>query len=259
MDEREAPWKEDETLQEALENYVRQGLQRREMLDFLSRDFTSYKWSLRSLDRRLRHFNIYYNREDVPDDEVKLAVEKELEGPGKLLGYRAMHKKIRQEHGLNVPRDQVYACMRELDPDGLEARGAVGGKRKKRKGHFTTKGPNWVHSLDGHDKLMGYQNSTFPLAIYGCIDTASRKLLWLKVWVTNSDPKIIGKWYLEYLEETKLMSAMLRLDKGTETGTMATMHSYLRRNHDDDMDPHGTVIYGPSTSNQVCLITTPKK
>ena len=122
MDEREAPWKEDETLQEALENYVRQGLQRREMLDFLSRDFTSYTWSLRSLDRRLRHFNIYYNREDVPDDEVKLAVEKELEGPGKLLGYRAMHKKIRQEHGLNVPRDQVYACMRELDPDGLWVR-----------------------------------------------------------------------------------------------------------------------------------------
>ena len=32
-------------------------------------------------------------------------------------------------------------------------------------------GPNWVHSLDGHDKLMGYQNSTFPLAIYGCLDS----------------------------------------------------------------------------------------
>ena len=83
--------------------------------------------------------------------------------------------------------------MTELDPEGLEARGGVGGKKKQQKGHFTTKGPNWVHSLDGHDKLMGYQNSTFPLAIYGCIDTASRKLLWLKVWVSNSDPKIVGR------------------------------------------------------------------
>ena len=43
---------------------------------------------------------------------------------------------------------------------------------------------------------------------------------------------------------------MLRLDKGTKTGTMATVHAFLRRHH-NDMDPHETVIYGPSTSNQV--------
>ena len=87
--------------------------------------------------------------------------------------------------------------MSELDPDGLETRGGVGGKKKRKKGHFMTKGTNWVHALDGHDKLMGYQNSTFPLAIYGSIDTASRKLLWLRVWVSNSEPKLIGKWYLD--------------------------------------------------------------
>lgn len=44
--------------------------------------------------------------------------------------------------------------MSELDPDGLETRGGVGGKKKRKKGHFTTKGTNWVHALDGHDKLM---------------------------------------------------------------------------------------------------------
>ena len=177
-------------------------------------------------------------------------MDEELKGPGKLLGYRALHKKIRLEHGLNVTRDQVYDVMSELDPQGLEARGNVGAKRQRKKGNFTTCGSNWVHSLDGHDKLMGYQNSTFPLAVYGCMDTASRKLLWLKVWVSNHDPKLIGRWYLEHLYETKIISAMLRVDKGTETGTMATMHAFLRRHH-NDMDPHETVIYGPSTSNQV--------
>ena len=82
------------------------------------------------------------------------------------------------------------------------------------------------------------------------MDTASRKLLWLKVWVSNHDPQLIGKWYLEHLYETKIISAMLRVDKGAETGTMATMHAFLRRHH-NDMDPHKTVICGPSTSNQV--------
>lgn len=88
------------------------------------------------------------------------------------------------------------------------------------------------------------------MAIYGSIDTASRKLLWLRVWVSNSEPKLIGKWYLEYLYETRVMSAMQHVDKGTETGVMATIHAFLQRNR-GDMDPHETVFYGPSTSNQV--------
>ncbi|XP_028417449.1 uncharacterized protein LOC114541833 [Dendronephthya gigantea] len=250
-DLREALWKNDNVLQEAMVKYVRQGLQRREILDFLTRDFPQYTWSLyRSLDRRLRHFSIYFNDDSVTVDEVIQAVQTELKGPGLLLGYRAMHKKIRQEHCLNVTRDQVYDVMNELCPEGLEARGGVGEKEQRKKGNFTTKGTNWVHSLDGHDKLMGYQNSTFPLAIYGCLDTASRKLLWLRIWVTNCDPKIIGKWYLEHLYETRIISAILRVDKGTETGVMATMHSFLRRYH-GDMDPQDTVIYGPSTANQI--------
>ena len=65
----------------------------------------------------------------------------------------------------------INEVMNELDSDGLEARECIGGKRKRKKGNFTSKGPNWVHSLDVHDKLMGYQNSTFPLAIYGCLDS----------------------------------------------------------------------------------------
>ena len=46
------------------------------------------------------------------------------------------------------------------------------------------------------------------------------------------------------------MASYIRLDKGTETGTMATMHAFLRHN-DEDTDACDTVLYGPSTSNQV--------
>ena len=47
------------------------------------------------------------------------AFETEPNRPGKLSGYRAVNKKIRQEHGLNVTKDQVYDVMNELDPDGF--------------------------------------------------------------------------------------------------------------------------------------------
>ena len=111
-------------------------------------------------------------------------------------------------------------------------------------------GTNWVHSLDGHDKLMGYQNSTYPLAVYGCLDSASRKILWLRIWVSNSDPNLIGYWYLQHIFETKKISSYLRLDKGTETGTMATIHAFLHQ-YSYEGDPCDTILYGPSTSNQV--------
>lgn len=250
-DNRTAKWKDNDDLKQAMEKYVRQGLTREEVLDFLESDFPEYTWSIRTLDRRLRYFDIYYNDKNIQLEEVKDAVEKELQGPGKLLGYRAMHRKIRQKYNLFTTRDKVYDVMSDLDPDGLAARGGVGGKRAMKKGNFSSKGPNFVHSLDGHDKLMGYQNSTFPIAIYGCLDTASRKLMWIRVWISNSNPQLIGRWYLEHLMETNLMPAIIRLDKGMETGTMATMHAFLRSKHDDDMEPDDTVIYGPSTSNQV--------
>jgi len=96
----------------------------------------------------------------------------------------------------------MMLCSEDLEKrKDLEIKRRLENKKKATKGHFTTNGPNWVWSLDGHDKLMGYQNSTFPLAIYGCIDTASRKIVWLRVWNTNSKPELIGKWYYEYLLE----------------------------------------------------------
>ena len=109
-------WKEDVVLKEEMAKYVKQGFRRREMLDFLKRDFAQYAWSLRTVDRRLRHFDIQYNDKNVSVEEVKDVVKKELDGPGKLLGYRAMHRKVRQVHDVNVPRDLFHAAMYDLDP-----------------------------------------------------------------------------------------------------------------------------------------------
>lgn len=242
-------WKDDLLLKEALQNYIKIGLTRNEILDFIQRDFGQYAWSLRTLDRRLQHFEIRSNDYTVSVEQVRDAVRQELQGPGRLLDYRAMHKKIRQVHDLAVPRDLVHDVMFELDPHGLEDR-APGFKAKKKKGNFTSPGPNFVHSCDGHDKLMGFQNSTFPIAVYGSLDTCSRKVMWMRAWMHNSDPKLIGRFYLEFLYEQRTMASILRVDKGTETGVLATMHAYLRQQH-GDMDPEETILFGPSTSNQV--------
>ena len=84
-DNRAALWKHDENLKIAIKKYVTQGLQRNEALDFLQRDFPHYPWSMRSLDRRMRHFEINYNDSGTDYEAVKKAVKEELVGPGKFI------------------------------------------------------------------------------------------------------------------------------------------------------------------------------
>ena len=249
MARRSSEWKDDGQLQEDITQYVREGLQRKQVLDYMERDYSKYKWSMRTLENRMRYFGVKYVSYDTPVDKLKEAVTDELNGPGRLLGYRAMNKKLRLKYDIKVPRDRVYDMMFEIDPQGLEERRPMAKKAKK--GDFVSRGPDWVHSLDGHDKMMGYQNWTFPLAVYGSIDTCSRKLLWIKVWDTNSEPNIVGKWYLENIREAQIVPNFIRIDRGTETGVMGTIHAYLRRNHGDLEDPTKSVMYGPSTANQV--------
>ena len=60
-----ADWKNDEELEADLQDYVRRNFQRLEILDFLKQKDPMYRWSLRTLCRRMRHFDIKYTNYDV--------------------------------------------------------------------------------------------------------------------------------------------------------------------------------------------------
>ena len=109
---------DDNDLNNDLARFVSLNLKRMEILDFLRKDYPMYAWSLRSLARRMQYFGIHFTDYDVEVNDVEAAVQKEISGPGKLLGYRAMHKKIREIHGLNVPTDLFYMVMAKKDPRG---------------------------------------------------------------------------------------------------------------------------------------------
>ena len=85
-----------------------------------------------------------------------------------------MNQKLRTGYSIQVPRHLVHNVIRDVDPEGIAA-GQVNKKIKKNIQSFTSEGPYWIVSLDGHDKLCGLQDSTFPLGVYGCMETFSRK------------------------------------------------------------------------------------
>ena len=77
----------------------------------------------------MAHFGVKYVDYGTDLKVLERAVKEETIGPGQLLGYRSMHKKLREHHHLAVPRGLVYDVMTQIDPEGLESRGKVGQKK----------------------------------------------------------------------------------------------------------------------------------
>ena len=53
---------------------------------------------------------------------------------------------------------------------------------------------------------------------------------------------IIGRMYLQYLFETEVLPINLRIDRGTETGKMATIHAHLLIQHKVMFDPTDSLL-----------------
>ena len=62
---------------------------------------------------------------------------------------------------------------------------------------------------------------------------------------------IIGKKYLDFLNDYNYMPRFLRIDRGTETGIMAAIHSYLIDIVGDFNESSDSVIYGKSPTNKI--------
>ena len=141
-------WKEDEDLKEMLVDLVGKGWKQEVVLDFVSRDFEEYAWSLITLKRRLKHFGIEYYNKEIEPLEIAAAVSEEIGGAGRDLGYRTMTKKLCEKHKLQVPQHCVLQVMQVIDPNGVAQRGAEVGKKKGRpaNGRFFSPVSGLTHS-----------------------------------------------------------------------------------------------------------------
>lgn len=197
--------------------------------------------SLRSLKSKLKKLSLFRQRHYTPPHLVRAAIEEELKGPGQHYGYRLMWQTLRQKYCMTVRRDDVMALMAELDPSGVQLRA----RRRFIRRVYSSCGPNYVWHADGYDKLKPY-----GLAISGCIDGYSRKVLWLVCQASNKDPGVIAQNYVQCVSEFGKIPMRLRTDCGTENGTMVAMHCTLRSSHTDDFAGAASHMYGSSTANQ---------
>ena len=192
------------------------------------------KMSLRTLKRRLKELRLNKSHATASAAVVKQIREKEIEGPSMLHGYRSMWNKLRTIYNIIAPRDSVMEILREADPLHSNEKRSQNLERRC----YRSNGLNETWHVGGYEKLKPYR---FP--IHGCIDDFSRKMIWVKVCITNNDPKIPASFYIQTEQYFKYFPSKVQTDCGTENGILAAPQCALV----GSADAHR---YGSSPSNQ---------
>ena len=166
-----------------------------------------------TLLNKLKEYGLRRRGNVVDRNRVKECIEQELDGSGQMLGYRAMWRRLQSKYDIQVPRLVVQTILRDIDLEGSTQRRS---NRLRRRNYFFPD-PKYCWHADGYDKLKPYG---FP--IHGCIDAFSRRILWLEIVRSNNDPRVVGKLFFNCLRKLQFCPTILRTDRGTENGIIAT-------------------------------------
>lgn len=188
--------------------------------------------SMSTLKRILRKSKLYRRKNHADILEVSFFIEEILKKTGRQHEYRWMHLQCRH-HGFNIPRDTVQMLMKIIDPIGVDLRLS----RRLRRRQYGVKGPNLLWHIDSYDKLKRY-----GLCINGCIDGFSRCIVWLNVFHTSSDPRVVAGYFMEAVSDKKGCPSFVRGDRGEDNGHVAKMQEILTERE--------SFIYDRSTTNQ---------
>ena len=141
-----------------------------------------------------------------------------------------MHQKC-AVNGYKVRREDVRIILSTLDPESVGRRQA----RRLVRRAYHAKGPNFIWHVDGYDKIK-----PFGFAISGCIDGFSRKIIWLNVYTTNNNPRIIAGYFYDCIAKMNGCPVRLRGDFGTENTYVKQFQIAFGQKY----------LEGPSTANQ---------
>lgn len=228
------------TREELIQHYFEQGFSYQEILVSLAAthgimiSMITLKRVLKRLQLRRR---VPVSREQILQTIVD--IKNELQGSGNFIGYRAMWRRL-QQRGLIVSCNSVREMLRTLDEDGVRERKL---RRLKRR-MYVNPGPNFVWHIDGYDKLK-----PFGFAIHGAIDGFSRRIIWAEVGISNNNPKVVAKYFIDAVSQLKTLPAIIRSDRGTENIFVEDLQKTLRAHHGDEFS-RKCYLYGKSSSNQ---------
>ncbi|KAG2114843.1 hypothetical protein DEU56DRAFT_874297 [Suillus clintonianus] len=124
-------------------------------------------------------------------------------------GSHDMKQTLRQEEHIMVPRDLILRYMNLHHPDEVQRRKS----RRLKRSTFWTAGLHDIWVFDQHDKWRRFQ-------------------LFLHIWWTNHNPRLICGWYCDTVQSLGAMPLVTQSDPGTENNGIANGHTMLRHLQD---------------------------
>lgn len=197
--------------------------------------------TLRQIRRTVERLGLRRYRVGSPLPAVINEVRKLCQRGLSNAGYRTIWRILKSSGRVNVSQETVRQILKTIDPAGVIIRS----RRRLRRRVYINRGPNFMIHLDGYDKLK-----PFGISVHGAIDGYSRKILWLRAAYTNKDPKIVARYYVEYIKSIRQVPRVVRADCGTENCVIRDLQMAFRYFHGDAMSGRKSFMYGRSTSNQ---------
>jgi uncharacterized membrane protein len=101
--------------------------------------------TVQTLKRKLQKYNLKKKNVNTDEQELRTIIQQEIEGAGRLAGYRKIWHVLRIKHHIHAPRKVVADIVHDLDPEASRAR--KGNRLKRRK--YMSYGPNHCWHIDG--------------------------------------------------------------------------------------------------------------
>lgn len=177
----------------------------------------SRRWDPDALEKKLDEVRQFFEHEQITENVVAR------------MGYRMLYVHLRQRQ-YNLPRDALFKIYaEEFHGDKVEERKA---KVHRKRGGWTTPGPNYIHSIDAYCKLQPY-----GFEIYAGIDAYSRFITWFYTGISALTARSILHQYLYIVDQTGFLPLVIRSDRGNETHHVATAHHILSNASEGDRHP----------------------
>ncbi|KZT52803.1 hypothetical protein CALCODRAFT_441053 [Calocera cornea HHB12733] len=221
----------DHILRPLVEKYYLFGYGDKKILKSISRevDLRAHSWTLstKTIQRRRKEWRLPSVKQQAHTFEtIAPYVEQVRLYTNNRLGSKSIRDHLRQERIL-VSRKLVQDYNQAVDADGNRQRLV---KRLKPQFNWST-GLHECWSMDQHDKWR-----RFGLFLHVGLEEFSNYVLWLKVWWTNSNPRLIASFYLDAAGLQGGIPLITQSDPGTENYGIANAQTTLRRQLDPTLE-----------------------
>ncbi|KAJ7699615.1 hypothetical protein B0H17DRAFT_926367, partial [Mycena rosella] len=180
----------DEDLQPLISYYWHLGLTDQQVTDHCMDHFdkTVYGLSLWTIKRRRKAMGLKGTRQKAATWEMIEPLYQTIRARFPTMGARQMVATIRQDHSIKFSRHFISQFLNIVEREDVEKR-----KRKKFKRKiYWCAGIGDIWAFDQHNKWK-----RFGLWKHVGLDPFTGQILWLKIWWTNRNPKLITSYYLE--------------------------------------------------------------